>query len=44
METVKTCSLGQIMNALFEVGGQYRRNVLRNVLISCANRLNIYYI
>lgn len=27
METVKTCSLGQITNALFEVGGQYRRNV-----------------
>ena len=26
METVKTCSLGQITNALFEVGGQYRRN------------------
>ena len=27
METVKTCSLGQISNALFDVGGQYRRNV-----------------
>ena len=27
METVKTCSLGQISQALFEVGGQYRRNV-----------------
>lgn len=27
METVKTCSLGQITNALFEVGGQYRRNM-----------------
>jgi methylmalonyl-CoA mutase len=26
LETVKTCSLGQITNALFEVGGQYRRN------------------
>lgn len=26
METVKTCSLGQISRALFEVGGQYRRN------------------
>ena len=25
METVKYCSLGQITNALFEVGGQYRR-------------------
>ena len=23
----KTCSLGQITNALFEVGGQYRRNM-----------------
>ena len=27
METVKTCSLGQITRALFEVGGQYRRNM-----------------
>ncbi|MFZ0460621.1 MAG: methylmalonyl-CoA mutase family protein, partial [Rhodoplanes sp.] len=27
MDTVKCCSLGQISNALFEVGGQYRRNV-----------------
>ena len=27
METVKTCSLGQITHALFEVGGQYRRNM-----------------
>ncbi|MBB6610069.1 methylmalonyl-CoA mutase family protein [Pontibacter sp. Tf4] len=27
METVKFCSLGQITNALFEVGGQYRRNM-----------------
>ena len=26
MEAVKTCSLGQITQALFEVGGQYRRN------------------
>jgi methylmalonyl-CoA mutase len=27
METVKYCSLGQITDALFEVGGQYRRNM-----------------
>ncbi|MEO1263091.1 MAG: methylmalonyl-CoA mutase family protein [Bacteroidota bacterium] len=27
METGKVCSLGQITNALFEVGGQYRRNM-----------------
>ena len=27
METVKVCSLGQISNALFEVGGKYRRNM-----------------
>jgi methylmalonyl-CoA mutase len=27
METVKHCSLGQITHALFEVGGQYRRNM-----------------
>lgn len=27
METVKYCTLGQITNALFEVGGQYRRNM-----------------
>ena len=27
METVKSCSLGQITKALFEVGGQYRRNM-----------------
>ena len=27
METVRVCSLGQITEAFFEVGGQYRRNV-----------------
>jgi methylmalonyl-CoA mutase len=27
METVKYCSLGQITNALYTVGGQYRRNM-----------------
>ncbi len=27
METSKICSLGQITSALFEVGGQYRRNM-----------------
>ncbi|WP_310379270.1 methylmalonyl-CoA mutase family protein [Flavobacterium sp.] len=27
MEATKVCSLGQITNALFEVGGQYRRNM-----------------
>ena len=27
METVKFCSLGQITNALYAVGGQYRRNM-----------------
>ncbi len=27
METVKVASLGQISNALYEVGGQYRRNM-----------------
>jgi methylmalonyl-CoA mutase len=27
METVKTCSLGQITHALYQVGGQYRRNM-----------------
>ena len=27
METVKYCSLGQITNALYEVGGQYRRSM-----------------
>jgi methylmalonyl-CoA mutase len=27
METVKSCSLGQITNALYAVGGQYRRNM-----------------
>jgi methylmalonyl-CoA mutase len=27
METAKHCSIGQITNALFEVGGQYRRNM-----------------
>jgi methylmalonyl-CoA mutase len=27
METVKVCSLGQITHALFNVGGQYRRNM-----------------
>jgi methylmalonyl-CoA mutase len=27
METVKYCSLGEITNALYEVGGQYRRSM-----------------
>jgi len=27
METVKHCSLGEITHALYEVGGQYRRNM-----------------
>ncbi len=27
MEVTKVCSLGQITNSLFEVGGQYRRNM-----------------
>ena len=27
METVKTCSLGEISHALYEVGGEYRRNM-----------------
>ena len=27
MEATKDCSLGQITAALFEVGGQYRRNM-----------------
>jgi methylmalonyl-CoA mutase len=27
METVRVCSLGQITKALYEVGGQYRRNM-----------------
>jgi len=26
-ETVKSCSLGQISDALYRVGGQYRRNM-----------------
>jgi methylmalonyl-CoA mutase len=27
MSAVRSCSLGQITNALFEVGGQYRRSM-----------------
>ena len=27
MNAVRSCSLGQITDALFEVGGQYRRNM-----------------
>ena len=27
MDAAKVCSLGQITDALFEVGGQYRRNM-----------------
>jgi hypothetical protein len=27
MDAVRVCSLGQISHALFEVGGQYRRNM-----------------
>jgi methylmalonyl-CoA mutase len=27
MEATKVCSLGEITKALFEVGGQYRRNM-----------------
>ncbi len=27
LKTVRSCSLGQISNALYEVGGQYRRSM-----------------
>ena len=27
MDTVRVCSLGQISKALYDVGGQYRRNM-----------------
>jgi methylmalonyl-CoA mutase len=27
MNTVRCCSLGQITQALYDVGGQYRRNM-----------------
>jgi methylmalonyl-CoA mutase len=27
MDAARVCSLGQITDALFEAGGQYRRNV-----------------
>ena len=27
MDAVRVCSLGQVTSALFEVGGQYRRNM-----------------
>ena len=27
MDAVRSCSLGQISNALYEVGGQYRRSM-----------------
>jgi methylmalonyl-CoA mutase len=27
METVKVCTLGQITQALYDVGGRYRRNM-----------------
>ncbi len=27
MDAVRVCCLGQITNALFEVGGHYRRNI-----------------
>ena len=27
MDAVRVCSLGQITDALFDVGGRYRRNV-----------------
>ena len=27
LETVRSCSLGQISNALYEVGGKYRRSM-----------------
>jgi isobutyryl-CoA mutase len=27
LDTVQVCSLGQITHALYEVGGQYRRNM-----------------
>ena len=32
MEASKHCSLGEITNALFEVGGQYRRNMQPKLL------------
>jgi len=27
MEITKTCTLGQVTNALFDVGGEYRRSM-----------------
>ena len=33
MNTTKTCSLGEITNSLFEVGGQYRRNMQHEKII-----------
>jgi isobutyryl-CoA mutase len=41
MKTVKYCSLGQITNALFEVGGRCRRNM--QFCLSLASYLNFKY-
>jgi hypothetical protein len=34
MEATKYCSLGQLTAAMFEVGGQYRRNMKAQVTLS----------
>jgi hypothetical protein len=43
MEATKVCTLGQITAALFEVGGQYRRNIKREPLFAkqCMNLIPI---
>ena len=35
MDAARVCSLGQITNALFEVGGQYRRSMQVDLETSC---------
>src|SRR6185503_9546639 len=42
MRTVRVCSLGQITNALFEVGGQYRRSMLRRCGASAERPMTLY--
>ncbi|WP_345225904.1 hypothetical protein [Hymenobacter koreensis] len=43
IEAVRGCSLGQVTNALFEVGGRYRRKRIRT-LFQGSQDLNVFWV
>ena len=43
MNTVRSCSLGQITQALYAVGGQYRRNMWAVVPLSSIGNVKTRY-